>query len=358
MTFLDLERSDADGVWRAAAGRARKPAFSLAAAFAALSHMRRDASLFMLLRALGVLTALGALATVSFSVADRAAETRPASIRRASRAVPPLVALARHGDGAALDEDFSLEQAAATWARRLSAKEAAQGGDYMRFGPMRVPRAIVAPVVEAAMTTGSDPALLMAIADKESSFAPRAKASTSSASGLFQFVESTWLNAVRMFGWRYGREKEADAIRPDDAGKPTVASNARDAILRLRDDPYLSAALAAEMLKKDGDRIAHELGRNLSAGETYLIHFLGPEDAVKFIRKVDATPNISAAELLPRPAKANKPIFYKREGKTLKDRSVGEVHQAFEEMMGKRATRYRDVAAKLPDGVNAYAETR
>jgi hypothetical protein len=356
MAFLDFHRSDADGVWGPAAA---EPLFDVKALRAALVQIRSDAVLLMMLRALGVVALLGVVIAASWSAAEiEAPAKRPDSFRRLARgpAPSPLVAMARFREGYALDEDFSLEQAAATWARRLGVKEAAQSGDYMRFGATRVPRAIVAPVVEAARVAGTDPALLMAIADKESSFSPHARASTSSASGLFQFVESTWLKAVRLFGWRHGREKEAEAIHPNEDGRPSVDGKSRDAILRLRDDPYLSAVFAAEMLKKDGEKIAGQLGRNLTFGETYLIHFLGPDDAARFMKKVDEAPDASAAQLLPKPAKANLPIFYKRDGKKMKDRSVGEVHAAFEAMMGARATRYRDVAAKLPHGVAAYAD--
>jgi hypothetical protein len=218
-----------------------------------------------------------------------------------------------------------------------------------------VRQSIVERVVQAAKTTETDPALLMAIADKESSFSPSAKASTSSASGLFQFVEKTWLRAFKTFGWRYGRAEEAKAIGGGDEDEPRVAPQKRAQILNLRNDPYLSAVLAAEMLKKDGAKIAERLGRALTAGETYLIHFLGPEDAARFMKKMDEQPHASAAELLPKPARANKPIFFEQQGKKLKDRSVSEVHEAFETMMGKRTSRYEGVETKLPAGVSAYA---
>ena len=66
------------------------------------------------------------------------------------------------------------------------------------------------------------------------------------------------------------------------------------------------------------------------------------------MRALDETPNMSAASLLPRPARANRPIFYVSQGGRLKDRSVREVHEAFEAMMGSRTSRYEDVAEKLP----------
>jgi hypothetical protein len=131
-----------------------------------------------------------------------------------------------------------------------------------------------------------------------------------------------------------------------------VAPQKRAELLRLRNDPFLSAVLAGEMLKHDGEGIASRLGRPLTQGETYLIHFLGPEGAERFMKKMDDDPRASAAALLPKAAKANKPIFYERQGRRMKGRSVREVHEAFEAVMDTRTRRYEDVEAKLPAGVS------
>ena len=284
---------------------------------------------------------------------------KPVHVMRSRVVAAPAVALrsgTKSGVDVPLDSDFSMDQAALTWSHRMHRAGYRDEVDLLgtlRFGPVRVESAIVEHVIEAAKIADMDPALLMAIADKESSFAPKAKASTSSASGLFQFVEATWFKALRSFGWRYGHEQEAKAIQGDD-NEMRVAPQKRAELLRLRNDPYLSAVLAAEMLKHDGEGIASRLGRPLTQGETYLIHFLGPEDAERFMKKMDDDPRASAAALLPKAAKANKPIFYERQGRRMKDRSVREVHEAFEAMMDKRTSRYEDVEAKLPAGVSAY----
>lgn len=318
----------------------------------------------MLLRALAVAAASTcALAAMLFSAPESGFIAKSTLVTRAARDA----ALARgrsgsasptklpsQGDGAPLDADFSASDAVRAWSSPSGASASGEPG-MLKFGPVRVARAIVEHVVEAAKTTGADPALLMAIADKESSFAPKAKASTSSASGLFQFIDSTWLTAVRMFGWRHGQQEAADAIVAKN-GDLRVAPQKRTAILAMRNDPYLSAALAAEMLKHDGDKIAERIGRPLTAGETYLIHFLGPDDAARFMQKVEEAPQTPAAQLLPRPARANKPIFYERKGKKMQPKSVGEVHEAFETMMGQRASRYQGVEQQLPGGALAFTQ--
>ena len=315
-----------------------------------------DRSLNAFARALTVAGVLSLIVVVAITAQPDEA-TQPEKSRRAARArlpVSPLTSLVRATEDFPLDSDFSLEQAALTWSHRLGSREFDDDRPgFLRFGTQRVQQSIVERVVQAAKSTEMDPALLMAIADKESSFSSSAKASTSSASGLFQFVDATWLKALKTFGWRYGHAEEAKAIEGSDELR--VSPHKRAQILNLRNDPYLSAALAAEMLKKDGAKISEELGRSLTAGETYLIHFLGPEDAARFMKKMDEAPHTSAAELLPRPARANKPIFYEQQGRKMKTRSVGEVHEAFEHMMGARANRYQDVEARLPTSVSAYS---
>jgi hypothetical protein len=228
--------------------------------------------------------------------------------------------------------------------------------DILEFGPMRIRRHLVGTIMKAARATETDPTLLMAIADKESSFSTAVKAKTSSATGLYQFIGSTWLKVVRDFGAKHGLEKEAKAINwvDDELEVADPAEKAR--ILDLRRDPYLSALLAAEMLKRDRTRIAKRIGRELTDGETYLAHFLGPDDAERFLEKVVGAPGAAAVKLLPRPARANRSIFYARAGRKLKGLSVAEVHGKFEKMMGLRFDRYRNVRQQVATVVPTVAE--
>jgi hypothetical protein len=226
--------------------------------------------------------------------------------------------------------------------------------DLLQFGPMRIQRHIVETIVKAAKATDADPVLLMAIADKESSFSTGVQARTSSATGLFQFIESTWLKVVRDFGARHGLKREADAIVwvDDELVVPNASDRAR--ILELRREPYVSALLAAEMLKRDRSRISRRIGRDLTHGETYLAHFLGPDDAERFMEKVVDEPSAVAAKVLPKPARANKSIFFASAGRKLKGRSIAEVHDKFQAMMNLRLDRYRDVLDHV-GGVYAQA---
>ncbi|MDN3719678.1 transglycosylase SLT domain-containing protein [Roseibium salinum] len=59
----------------------------------------------------------------------------------------------------------------------------------------------------ASSSTGTSFDYLVKTAARESAFNPTAKARTSSATGLFQFIESTWLETMKEAGPRHGLEK-------------------------------------------------------------------------------------------------------------------------------------------------------
>ncbi|GEO97630.1 transglycosylase SLT domain-containing protein [Methylobacterium haplocladii] len=243
----------------------------------------------------------------------------------------------------------------------LSQTATGDPNDILEFGPMKIRRHIVQTIVKAAQAVQTDPVLLMAVADKESSFITAVQAKTSSATGLFQFIERTWLGVVRDFGPQYGLAQEAALITADGNDRPVITNAAdRVRVLELRRDPYLSALMAGEMLKRDAARISQTIGRELSLGEIYLAHFLGPNDAESFLSKVVDKPGSAAATLLPGPARANRSIFFGagsgrgRRAKKASSLSVAQVHEKFEAMMSTRGDRYRDVTSVA--GVMAYVD--
>jgi hypothetical protein len=219
--------------------------------------------------------------------------------------------------------------------------------DYMEFEDMRVPVWIVDTIMRASKLTGADPVYMMALADKESSFLPGNKASTSSAVGLFQFISSTWFEVVRSFGPAHGLLAEAQSIE-NAAGKLSVPDETmREHILGLRRNPYISALMAAEMMKRDKAKIEARLGRKLSRSEFYMSHFFGVDSASKFIALVDDTPKKSAPDAFPAAAKSNKSLFFTKDGKKTRQLSVAEVYGKIDDMIDKRLNRYGDVSTRV-----------
>lgn len=223
-------------------------------------------------------------------------------------------------------------------------QEAQMQNAFLQFGKMRVPRWIVETILRAAEVTEVDPVYLMALADKESSFLPDNRAASSSAEGLFQFISSTWLEMVSRFGPKHGLVEEAAAIRVVK-GRLTIPDKAtRERILALRRDPYLSALMAGEMMKHDRAKIERRLGRSIDRSEFYLAHFFGVDSASKFMSLLNDKPKKSAPREFPSAAKANKALFFTKNGRKTRHLTVAEVYDKIDEMIDKRLARYENVA--------------
>lgn len=188
------------------------------------------------------------------------------------------------------------------------------------------PQRIINAVENAARQTGADFAGLMQKASSESGFDPSAKAKTSSATGLFQFIDSTWLNLVKEHGAKYGLGHLAEKIEMKN-GRPCVNDcEAKKEILNLRKNPEISALMAGEMAADDKQYLqAHTKGK-VGGTEMYLAHFLGAGDAAKFLNAQDKNGAASAARLFPEEARANKSIFYTANGQA---RSLDQVYNLF-----------------------------
>jgi len=171
---------------------------------------------------------------------------------------------------------------------------------------------VVASITRAAQRTGVDFTYLLKTAQRESSLNPNAKAPTSSAAGLFQFIEQTWLNVVKNHGAKHGYGGYADAIQRGANGQYYVSSpQARQQVLGLRYNQDAAAAMAAEMTAGNAAYLKGRIGRNPSAGELYAAHFLGPAGAATLIQTVGQRPAAPAASLFPAAAGANRSIFFR-----------------------------------------------
>jgi hypothetical protein len=182
---------------------------------------------------------------------------------------------------------------------------------------------IAGAIKQAANTTGTSFEYLLATAKMESNFNPSAKASTSSARGLYQFIDQTWLGTVKEAGAQLGYGNYADAITKSSGSYSVSDPAARSAILKLRDDPQAASAMAGVLTQSNSFKLTGKIGRRPTDGELYMAHFMGVGGAAKLIGNAEDNPQASGARLFPNAAAANRSIFYERGGRA---RSVSEVY--------------------------------
>lgn len=181
----------------------------------------------------------------------------------------------------------------------------------MGVKPISVPQPLAYAIDTAGAKSDVDFDYLLQTAIRESSLDPEAKAQTSSATGLFQFLDSTWLQVMKQEGPRLGYQQYADAIQVSKDGDYYIAdSKLRAEVLALREDPQVSADMAAAFTRSNGEYLFEKFGRMPSPGELYIAHFLGPQGAEKLFKAGLADPDQVAANLFPKQAQANRSIFY------------------------------------------------
>ncbi len=174
---------------------------------------------------------------------------------------------------------------------------------------------IVAALQQAASATGTDFQYLLDTAQRESGLKTQAKSATSSASGLFQFVDQTWMGLVKKYGAQYGLGAYANAISQGPDGRYRADSPAdRQAILALKNDPRTAALMAGHYASDTRNALEGSLGRNVDNGELYAAHFLGADSACRLIKLNSSNPNACAASAFPQAASANRGVFYHADG--------------------------------------------
>lgn len=192
----------------------------------------------------------------------------------------------------------------------------------------KAPQNVLNAIKSASLKSGVDFAYMVQQAAAESSFNPAAKARTSSASGLYQFIESTWLSMMRDHGEKYGLADLAAKI--DENGRVTDKTVRRE-ILALRNDPEISSHMAAEFAAENKKFLDAHWARGkkeVGSTELYFAHFMGAGGAAAFLKARDENPLQQAALLFPKAAAANRNVFY--DAKTGRPKTMDEVYAFFD----------------------------
>jgi hypothetical protein len=175
--------------------------------------------------------------------------------------------------------------------------------------------AVTSAIRSAASATGTSFNYLLATAKIESDLDPNLTMKSSSATGLFQFIDQTWLGTLKQAGPAFGYGAYANAISRDASGRYSVDDpEMRKQIMKLRQDPSANSVMAGALTQKNAATLMRRIGRQPTENELYLAHFLGAGGAGKLIQLAESNPQASAAEAFPQAAHANRPIFYDRQG--------------------------------------------
>lgn len=220
-------------------------------------------------------------------------------------------------------------------------------GHTYSFGDYKVTGEVMLAIVQGSLKTNMEPKIMMAVAEKESAFKPHVKARTSSATGLFQFINSTWLETVKLHGSKHGLSNEADAIKVTYSKKKKRTiykvrnSSMRTHIMNLRKNPYIATLMAGEYIQSARAKLEARTGKAVAQEDVYLPHFLGTNGAGRLLEASASRPDRAAKSVFPRAARANRSIFRsKRRWIT-----IAQLHNRLRGIIQKRMDKYENVVA-------------
>jgi hypothetical protein len=88
----------------------------------------------------------------------------------------------------------------------------------------------------------------------------------------------------------------------------------RDEMMKLRRDPAANAVMGGVITQQNAAVLAKRTGRQPTEGELYVAHFFGPHAAARVLQLAAGEPNTDAVALFPEAARANRSVFYDRQG--------------------------------------------
>lgn len=205
----------------------------------------------------------------------------------------------------------------------------------------RASREVLGAIRLGSTRTGVDFSFLVDLARVESSYNPQARAEGSTAAGLYQFKDESWLDAVKRYGAEFGLQDYAAGIKRIGVGarKADGHDPLREKVLALRFNPRISALLAAENIKHNQRNLSRKTRHAPGRTDLYLLHFFGPSGALKFLEVLDEKPAAIAGDIFPEAAARNRGVFQNRQSKP---RTVAEVYRWFDSRFNAASDKKRD----------------
>lgn len=196
-----------------------------------------------------------------------------------------------------------------------------KGGGRSMLDSARKNPEIVDTIVSEAKAAGIDPSYALQMAYRESAFNPSVKAGTSSATGLYQFIDGTWMGMLGKYGDRVGLDQSMmEKIR-----SKKLSAEERSNLLEMRKDPTANSRMGMMYTQENSNVLKRLLGRDPTSGELYMAHFMGAGGASKILSMAMKNPDVDATSAFPKEAAANKSIFGGRTVKQVIDLMSGKV---------------------------------
>ena len=179
-------------------------------------------------------------------------------------------------------------------------------------------------IIFASKAAGVDVRTMFKMAHIESGFRSKVSASTSSASGLYQFINGTWRDMLAKNGAKYGLSQSTP-----------------------KGDARANALMGAEYLKENA-AVIRSMGVKVTDELLYAAHFAGAGGVKQIIRGLKNNPESIAANDMRAQAKANHSVYYNKNGSA-------KTYQELYNELGRRVNS-GSVYADIATGTSASAK--
>ncbi len=211
-------------------------------------------------------------------------------------------------------------------------------------------------IYQASIATHIDFELLLITAMIESDLGRVTKSSTSSARGIFQYIEPTWLVLIKRYGARIGQKNYASAITINtESYLPEITDASqftKKDILSLRDNTKIAALIKANQLKDEAKIVAkYKAGQRINATDHYIVHMLGLSQARTFYTLLKNESSNILANLnnkgFKEAIRLNPTFFYNAQNKAL---SAAEAYTQFHRKISQQYKRLHTISEKYGNG--------
>lgn len=169
-------------------------------------------------------------------------------------------------------------------------------------------------LINASKKTGVAIEVLAAMGEAESGSGASMKNPVGTATGAFQFIDSTWANMLQMYGKEIGVNVPPPSADPKKQKEQLREIMNNKQLMDLRYNHEASALMAARYTQFNAKILKLDPSDPANVGKIYLGHFLGAGGAGDVLKGKDTDPDQMRAVIA-----SNKAIFQDRSGKPLID---------------------------------------